>query len=103
MASSDKSKGMKSAYELALERLEAEGIEPPRDGALSQGTKQEIAEARRMTEAKLAELDILHRDKMRKLEDPVQRAEQEEFYRRERERLTAEGEARVERLRGASP
>ncbi|HSM12537.1 MAG TPA: hypothetical protein VLA66_00570 [Thermoanaerobaculia bacterium] len=103
MAPADKSKGMKSAYELALERLEAEGIERPRDGALSEDTKQEIAEARRVTEAKLAELEILHRDRMRKLEDPVARAEQEEFFRRERERLTAEGEARVEKLRGSAP
>jgi len=74
----DKAKGMKSAYE---------------------ETKRAIAEARRVTESKLAELEILHRDKLAKLADPVKRAEQEEFYRLEKERLTADGEAKVAKLR----
>ncbi len=36
---------------------------------------------------------------MAKLADPVQRAEQEEFYRRERESIERDGEARVEKVR----
>lgn len=91
---------MKSAYELALERLEAQGIERPREEALSEATKQAIADARRLAEAKLAELEILHRDKLAKLADPVKRAEQEEFYRLERNRIGREAEAKVEKLRG---
>jgi hypothetical protein len=91
---------MKSAYELALERMEREGIERPREEALSEATKRAIAEARKVTESKLAELEILHRDKLAKLDDWNQRAEQEEHYRRERERLTADGEAKVAKLRG---
>lgn len=90
---------MKSAYELALERLEARGIEPPRETALSDQTKRALGEARIFTESKLAELEILHRDKLRKLDDPARLEEQEEYYRRERERLTAEGEAKVAQLR----
>jgi len=93
---------MKSAYELALERLEAQGIEPPQSDALSDATKQAIAEARRRTEAKLAELEILHRDKLSRLEDPTKRVEQEEYYDREKERLTEEGERAVARLRAPS-
>jgi hypothetical protein len=92
-------KGMKSAYELALERLESQGIERPSETALTDEQKRAIAEARSLTESKLAELEILHRDKMRKLEDLVKRDEQEEFYRLEKERLGAEGERRVERIR----
>jgi hypothetical protein len=99
MTADDKSKGLKSAYERALERLEADGIEPPREGALSAATKESIAEARRVTEAKLAELEILHRDRTAKLDDPAQRAEQEEYFRLERARILAEGDARVARLR----
>jgi hypothetical protein len=95
----DKAAGMKSAYELALERLESQGIERPNDEAVTAETKQALAEARRLTEAKLAELDILHRDKMAKLADPDRRSEQEEFFRRERERIVGEGEARIEALR----
>lgn len=90
---------MKSAYQLALERLEAQGIERPREEALSEETKQALAEARKLTEAKLAELEILHRDKLAKLADPTKVAEQEEFYRRERATIERDGEARVEKIR----
>lgn len=90
---------MKSAYELALDRLEAQGIGKPHEEALTEETKQALAGARRLTEAKIAELEILHRDKMAKLADPVQRAEQEEFYRRERESIERDGAARVEKVR----
>lgn len=99
MAGNDKAKGMKSAYELALERMESMGVERPREEALTEATKQAIAEARRVTEAKLVELEILHRDQHAKLRDPDQAAEQEANYRRERERLVADGEARVAKLR----
>jgi len=96
---SDKARGMKSAYQLALERLDADGIGRPQEDALSAATKQAIAEARLRTEAKLAELEILHRDKLARLDEPTKRGEQEEYYRREKERLTREGEREVARLR----
>lgn len=93
---------MKSAYELALERLEAQGIERPHEEALSDETKRAIAEARNLAESKIAELEILHRDKMAKLTDPTKRDEQEEFYRRERERIGRDADAKVEKLRRES-
>ncbi len=95
----DKAAGMKSAYERALERLEAEGIERPDPDALTDEAKAAIAEARRVTEARLAELEILHADKMAKLDDPIARAEQEEFRRLERGRIEREGEEKIARLR----
>src|SRR6185295_17604799 len=58
--SDDKAPKMKSSYELALERLAGQGIEPPREEALSPEVRQRVAEARQKTEAKLAELEILH-------------------------------------------
>src|ERR1044071_4311027 len=81
MAGSDKSSGMKSAYELALERLERQGIERPREEALSEEVRQQVAEARRQAEAKLAELEILHRDRLKGVYDPAKRDEEEENYR----------------------
>ena len=99
MGGDDRRTGMKSAYELALERLDAQGIERPREEALSDETKRAIAEARRVTEAKLAELEILHRSELAKIEEWAQREQEEERYRRERERLVAAGEARVAVLR----
>lgn len=101
MSGKDRTSGMKSAYELALERLAAQGVEAPREGALSDATKHAIAEARRVTEAKLAELEILHRDQLAKLGDPTARAEQESHYRRDRERIESDGERAVARLRAA--
>lgn len=100
MAGSDKPDRIKSAYELALERLEAQGIERPHEERLSEAAKQAIAEARRQTVAKLAELEILHRDRLGKLDDPAKLAEQEEYFRLEKERIVAAGEAQVARLRG---
>ena len=94
-------KGMKSAYELALERLEAQGIERPSETSLTDDQKQAIADARSLTESKQAELEILHRDKMAKLSDPVKRDEQEEFYRLEKERIAAEGEKKVAKIRAS--
>jgi len=102
MAGSDKPDRIKSAYELALERLEAQGIERPRQEALTDETRHLIAEARRVTEARLAELEILHHDRMKKLEDPAQRDEQEEFFRLEKDRILREGDQRVARLRAGS-
>ena len=96
MASHDKAKGMKSAYELALERMDAQGIDRP------SATKQAIADARALTQSKIAELEILHRDQMAKLTDPVKRMEQEEFYQRERETLTRDGDTKVDRIKAAA-
>jgi hypothetical protein len=58
-----------------------------------------MAEVRRRAEAKLAELEILHRDTLRRTVDPAARAEQEENYRRERARLEDERERRLAALR----
>lgn len=92
-------KKIKSAYELALERLAAQGIEPPREEALSAETREKIAELRRKAEAKVAELEILHRAALRKTADPVAREKAEEEYTRERRRLEEERDRQIERAR----
>jgi len=99
MATEDKASGMKSAYELALERLERQGIERPREEALTGELREQIAEVRRQAGAKLAELEILHRDKLKDLADPAKREEQEDYYQRERRRIESDREAKVEKLR----
>ena len=91
--------GLKSAYELALERLAAEGIERPDPGSLSDETRSRIAEVRRRAEAKLAELEILHRDRLARTLDPAKRREEEEGYQRERRRILDERDREIERLR----
>jgi hypothetical protein len=98
MADKDKTTGMKSAYELALERLEKQGIERPREEAHSAETLEKIAEIRRQAEAKLAELEILHRDRLGKT-DPFKRQEDDDNYVRERRRIEDDRDRKIEKLR----
>jgi hypothetical protein len=97
----DTKSSMKSAYELALERLEREGIERPREGTLSEAERREIEEVKKRAGAKLAELEILHRDRLSRLADPGGREQEEEQYLAERRRIEADREAKVAALRGA--
>ena len=90
---------MKSAYEIALERMADQGIERPREEALSDVIRQEMAEARQRAAAALAELEILHRDRLAKLADPVERGEEEDDYRRERRRIEERRDRQIEKLR----
>lgn len=93
---------MKSAYELALERMEKQGIERPREEGLSEAVRGQVAELRRVAESKLAELEILHRDRLRKSFDPGKRQEEEEEYVRERRRIEEDRDRKIEKLRGGS-
>lgn len=97
--SDDKAPKMKSAYELALERMAGQGIEPPREEALSPELRQRVAEVRQKAEAKLAELEILHKDALRKSQDFAAREKAEEDYHRERRRLEEDRDRQIEKLR----
>lgn len=95
---------LKSAYELAMERLRAgdrkRGVEPDKPPSDSQ--KARIAELRQEARAKLAEIEILHR-KQRSLEaEPEKLAEIDEHYRIDRARVESQLEAAITRVkRGA--
>jgi hypothetical protein len=95
-------KGPKSAYELAMERLEkndaAAGVERQ---PVTDSQKAAIAELRNFYESKLAELEVLHQGQMRSAMDPGQRATAEQSYRRDRERLATERDAKIEKARRA--
>jgi len=101
MADKDKTTGMKSAYELALERLEKQGIDRPREESLTGEAREKMAEARRKSEARLAELEILHKDRLKTMADPVKRKEEEEEYVRERRRIEDERDRKIAELRQA--
>jgi hypothetical protein len=100
MAAKDKTTGMKSAYELALERMEKQGIERPREETFSDEAREQIVEARRKAEASLAELEILHKNRLKTIYDPAKRQEEEEEYLRDRRRIEDQRERKVEELRG---
>ena len=69
---------LKSAYELAMERLDADGIGRPDQDALSDAQRQAAAEHRRKAEASLAQLEILHHKHLNEILDPAERARAEE-------------------------
>lgn len=88
---------MKSAYERALEKLESRGIAAPRQDALDENQRRRIEDERRRHQAKLAELEILHRKNLSP--DPAKRLQEEENYRTEKRRLSQRLESKIERIR----
>ena len=93
-------KGVKSAYELAMERFKRQDKEAGVERKpLTDQQKAAIAEIRNFYEAKLAEADLLHQDKMLTTLDPAERAARDEEYRRDRERLSSERDAKIAKAR----
>ena len=93
---------LKSAYELAMERLQAEdrqaGVEEPHP--LNDEQKQAIAELRQRATAKLAELEILHgKNTAEAAADPDQLTQLEERYETDRRRVESDTQSAVARGR----
>jgi len=90
----------KTAYELILERLKqkdkAEGVS---DRPLTDEQRAKLAELRKVYEAKLAEREILHQSERRKAADPEALEQLEQEYRRDRERLAAERDRKIDEVR----
>ena len=92
---------LKSSYELAMERFKKQDKEAGVERTpLTDQQKAAIAEIRNFYEAKLAEADLLHQDKMLTTLDPAERAARDEEYRRDRERLSTERDAKIAKARG---
>ena len=91
---------MKSAVELAMERLRKKDEE---SGAvqrtLTDADKAQIAEIRSVYEAKMAEQYVLLESKRRQLADPGARDVLEAEWRQDKERLTAERDRKIQRVR----
>jgi len=101
-----KEKGLRSAYELAMERLQKEdqeaGIE--RQEPLTRQQKETIADLRQRAKAKLAELEILHRKELvAAAQDPEQLTKAEEQYETDRRRVESSLETAVARVRRNEP
>jgi hypothetical protein len=93
-------KPLKSSIELAMERLAKKdadaGIESK---PLTEEQKAAIAEARNFYDSKIAEQEVLHQSKLRQTLDPAEREQLQLEYRHDRERLTADRNAKIEKLR----
>ena len=93
---------MKSAYELAMERLKKKDAEEGvSERTLTEAQKQDIAEIRKTYGAKLAQEEILFKSSAQSVFDPEARRTLEENYRRDVDRLTHERDRKIEKVRGA--
>jgi len=93
-------KVLKSSFELAMERLRKNdadaGIERR---PVTDAQKAAIAEIRSVHDARLAEIDVLHTSRLRALVDPAEREVREDEYRRDRERIINDRDAKIEKAR----
>jgi hypothetical protein len=90
----------KTAYELAMERLRRKdqeaGIVPE---VLSDEQRAEIAEVRRVAEARIAELKILHQSTVAGVFDPAERETLEAAHRADLQRVADDRERKIARIR----
>jgi hypothetical protein len=90
----------KSALELAMERLKKKDEEEGRvERPLTDDQRARIAEVKRIAGAKLAEREILHRSALQGARDPEAYAAIEEEHGRDRERIVAERDKKVDDIR----
>ena len=93
-------KGLKSSYELAMERFKKSDAEAGIERTpVTEAQKAAIAEIRNFYEAKLAELEVLHQGRMLSSADPGERAAREQEFRRDRERCSSERDSKIEKAR----
>ena len=90
----------KSAFELAMERLrkqdEQAGVVEQK---LTDEQKAAIAEARSIYEARVAELQILQRDKRFTVRDASELLAMDDEYRRDMERFASDRDAKIKKIR----
>jgi hypothetical protein len=92
--------GPKSAYEIAMERLRAQDVrEGVEQRPVTDEQKTAIAEVRNFYDAKLAQDDVMHKSALVRILDPEARAALQAEYNRERQRLIAERDGKIERIR----
>ena len=93
-------KPLKSSIELAMERLAKKDADAGIEARpMTDAQKAAIAEARNFYDSKIAEQEVLHQSKLRSTLDPTQREQLQLEYRRDRERLTSDRDAKIEKLR----
>lgn len=96
-------KPLKSSLELAMERFKKSDQEAGIESKpLTDAQKAAIGEARNFCEAKLAERQVLHESRMRQSVDLAERQKMEEDYHRDRERFTADRDAKIAKIRAQS-
>jgi hypothetical protein len=95
-------KPLKSAFELAMDRLKAKDVvDGVREATpLTKKQKDRIAELRSEAQAKLAELEILHRKNVAGTSDPAAIAKLEENYAIDRSRAESRRDSEIAKVHG---
>lgn len=94
----------KSALEIVMERLrQKDAASGEEQRQLSGEQKAAIAEVRQISEAKLAEREILFKSALARTFDPAERATLEDEYRRDVARFHEEREQKIEKIRRSLP
>ena len=93
-------KPLKSSFDLAMDRLKArdlaEGVEEAKP--LTKAQKDRIAQLRTEAQAKLAELEILHRKNVAGTSDPAVLAKIEENYAVDRSRAESRRDTEIAKV-----
>jgi hypothetical protein len=93
-------KPVKSAYELAMERLKKRDAEEGVQATpLTDEQKAAIAEARSFYGAKIAEQEVLLDARLRQARDPAEHEAISQELRRMRERYSSERDSKIEKIR----
>jgi hypothetical protein len=82
-----------------MERLRAADPAGAKKSPLTAKQKDEIAEARRVAAARMAEREILFKDALKQTHDPAEREKAENEYVIDRKRIDEDCERKVEAIR----
>lgn len=95
----------RSALEIVMERLRKKDVDAGvEEITLTDQQRAEIAEARSIYEAKVAERRIMHRSAQATVFDPAERDQLDQLLRRDLERFESDRDARIKRIReGGQP
>jgi hypothetical protein len=90
----------KSAFELAMEKLKKKDAEAGVEAqVLTDAQRAEIAEAKSVYDARVAERQIMHRSSTAKVFDPAELQERETELRRDLERFASDRDAKIKKIR----
>jgi|SRR6476469_5432892 hypothetical protein len=93
----------KSALELVMERLKKKDAESGvEEKPLTDAQRAEIAEARSVYEARVAERRIMYQSALVATLDPAVRMQLDDEFRRDLERFESDRESKVRRIRAGS-
>jgi hypothetical protein len=90
---------LKTSYELAMERLKEADPPAGKEKSLTSAQKEKVAEARRVAAARLAELEILFKDPLKRLRDPAEQEKAEAEYQIDRQRINTDLDRAIEAIR----